>query len=702
MKFEEITPQQPVQLDEAKMTTKVFDEFIDSPEADGIAAGFEAELIFAGAAESNNDYYDSDPEMDESEDRRPRSIDDIIDFFHDGDHNSRRDAESLREALQEEFWDWQTEQMSEAWGEAEHEAVQEYIENNDWDEEDEMRQYMDEEMELTDEAIEEAMSWYGARSRGITSSKQQNELKRTDQSYTNFIEAADAIDERLQERVQESIDAGDSNYERAREMWEDDVRDDYDDSDWLRDSEYSYMTDVYRNHDINWPYWDYPDPEPEGGYSEASAQRLADIMEDELDVKVTVAGGYHSVKRRPGLWIFEPDSSLEPDDDEDMPVEIISPPMPLKQTLEILPKFFQWAKSEDAYSNESTGFHIGVSLPNEGGDVDYVKLALFLGDEYVLQQFERETNVFTKSSISKLSQEIAKGTVDASRVADTLKLMKSGLIELADKTIKRGGGAHGKYTSINMKGDYIEFRSMGGESYFSNPESLAKVLDTIKRYSYAMYIASRPDLFRDEYAKKLYKLLDKDGNNALAMKDFADYVASIGGADAKTIKDFFYNIRSDQYQDAPLPDRQTPARSGMKSGKYWWNVKYNGQRMEVVAANKEEARAVAAKEWGLQFSQMMKIGPTDVTMIKPFKDSPGGVGNWAIMVNGVQVFRVSAATQGEANQKAREWLASASPEFREAHRGAGVHVVPVTATPPAAAPAGPDPRWPFASVPRPT
>lgn len=663
------------ELNEVKMTTNVFDQFINSPEAEGIAAGFEAELIFTGIGESSGDDYNDDPEMDESEDRRARSIEDICEFFHDGEHNSRRDVQKLRETLEEEFQEWQHEQMNAAWAGVSHEAVEDFIKNNDWDEEDEMRQYMDEQMELTSEAIEEAMSWYGERSRGITSSKQQAELTRTDQSYTNFIEAADAVDELLKERVEESIDSQDSTYESAREEWEEEVRDEYDERDWLIGSDYDYMMDVYRSQDINWPYWSYPEPESEGGYSESSAQLLADTMENALGVKIAVSGGYHSTKRRPGLWIFEPDSSLDPDDSEDMPVEIISPPMPLKQTLDILPKFYDWAKSEDAYSNESTGFHIGVSLPIQGGRVDYVKLALFLGDQNVLDEFGRGSNYFTKSSMLKLRQEVENGTIDAAKVADTLKLMKHNLIEFADKTLKRGGGVHGKYSSINMKGDYIEFRSMGSESYFSNPNSLTKVLDTIKRYAYAMHIASRPDLFRDEYAKKLYKLLDKDGNDSEAMQQFADYVAAVGGADAQTVKAFMASMKTNKYNDAPLPDRQNPARTGHRGSKYWWNVQWDSnRRMEVVASNKEEAREVAAREWGVPVDQ---LAIAKVTMIRPFKDSPGGVGNWVIVSGGKQVFRITASNQGEANQKAREWLAGRSPEYRQEHAGEEVEVLPV-------------------------
>lgn len=107
MNYNEINPHNHSveDLDEAKMTTSVYDQFINSEAADGIQAGFEAELCFTGLGESGGETDYDNPEMDESDDRRPRSIDDIVDFFHDGDHNSRRDAENLREELESEFYE---------------------------------------------------------------------------------------------------------------------------------------------------------------------------------------------------------------------------------------------------------------------------------------------------------------------------------------------------------------------------------------------------------------------------------------------------------------------------------------------------------------------------------------------------------------------------------------------------------------------
>jgi hypothetical protein len=50
---------------------------------------------------------------------------------------------------------------------------------------------------------------------------------------------------------------------------------------------------------------------------------------------------------------------------------------------------------------------------------------------------------------------------------------------------------------------------MGGDEYL---DKLDEVKNTVKRYAYAMYIAGRPDLHREEYAKKLYKMLSKSGD----------------------------------------------------------------------------------------------------------------------------------------------------------------------------------------------
>jgi hypothetical protein len=162
---------------------------------------------------------------------------------------------------------------------------------------------------------------------------------------------------------------------------------------------------------------------------------------------------------------------------------------------------------------------MGVSVPFKGGDVDYLKLILFLGDEYVLQSFGREANTYTKSAMSKFRENIKGGRADP---AGAMKLMQSGLLELAYREIQKGVG-EGKYTSAHIQNGYIEFRSAGGDWLAEENADPEKLSSTMLRYARAMQIAANPAEERREYAKKLYKLVAPEGDSQLAL--FSQYAA---------------------------------------------------------------------------------------------------------------------------------------------------------------------------------
>jgi hypothetical protein len=202
-------------------------------------------------------------------------------------------------------------------------------------------------------------------------------------------------------------------------------------------------------------------------------------------------------------------------------LEIVSPPLPLEQALEKLEQVTDWANSPEGncYTNSSTGLHMGVSVPFKGGDVDYLKLILFLGDEYVLQSFGREANTYTKSAMSKFRENIKGGRADP---MGAIKLMQSGLLELAHREIQKGVG-EGKYTSAHIQKGYIEFRSAGGDWLAEENADPEKLSSTLLRYARAMSIAANPGEERREYAKKLYKLVAPEGDSQLAL--FSQFAA---------------------------------------------------------------------------------------------------------------------------------------------------------------------------------
>jgi hypothetical protein len=65
------------ELDEVRMGSSDLQKFLQTPLAQNMKAGFEAELIFSGGNESRDDY-EPDYEPDYSADERVNNIDDII------------------------------------------------------------------------------------------------------------------------------------------------------------------------------------------------------------------------------------------------------------------------------------------------------------------------------------------------------------------------------------------------------------------------------------------------------------------------------------------------------------------------------------------------------------------------------------------------------------------------------------------------
>ena len=510
MRYKELLSEE--QLDEIRMNPRSLQQFSASPEAQGIMAGFEAELVFTGLG--GEPEYDQDPEPDYDADERARSIQQVIDFFENDEYGYAtygRDLDKLQEGLDEKYYEWHDEKMYEAFRDEAEDLIKKIIEEDDFNWDDETRKQLAM-MELSDSEIEEAMD-DGQNAGTFNSSKEQEAFAYEHPGYQRYLEAREEAEGLLDDLVQDSLSSQDKNYDAALDEFRDSFYID-DDSGFFGDVGLRYMSDVAEEFQLMWPVMTYTGSSNEGGFSEDNAERLADDLHEKLGVKTKVSSGYHSAKRDNETWIFEPDSSLDADDSDNMPVEIVSPPMPLEECLRQIENFFTWAEDNGAYANSSTGFHMGVSLPHTGGQVDYVKLALFLGDEHVLKEFGRSGNHFCEAAIKKIRSRV-KGNKEA--ISGALELMKHNLLELAQKSLEINNHGFGKYTSINPQGGvdatqphkergakYIEFRSAGGTNYF---EDIDKLKNTLLRYAQAMTIAANPAAERREYYKKLYKLI---------------------------------------------------------------------------------------------------------------------------------------------------------------------------------------------------
>jgi hypothetical protein len=513
------------QLDEVKMSPSALQKWANSPEAQGVRAGFEAELIFRDTNSGDDDNYDMEPDYDMDE--RCRSINQVVEFFQADDYGyglSERQAARLQEGLDEQYMEWLDEQMFSSWRDERDELIKEaWLREKPMGER--VHAFLVDGMDLSDEEADRIQA-VGDQAPKFNSSKEQQAYAEENPDYATYLEAAEGAEEILQEDVEQTIEKEDGFYDEVL----DDFRSDFymdDDTGFFDDVNLRYMSDVAESYDLGWPYM-------MGSGSNGGSrdwESIGDSLHDAIDMPVKVSSNYHSTPRKEGMWIVEPDSSLSADDQEDFGLEIVSPPMPLEQALQKLQEVTDWANNPsegNAYTNESTGLHMGVSVPFKGGDVDYLKLILFLGDEYVLKSFGREANTYTKSAMSKFKENIKGGRADP---AGAMKLMQSNLIEFAYREIQKGVG-EGKYTSAHIQKGYIEFRSAGGDWLAEGDAEPGKLENTMLRYAYAMSLAADPSAERREYAKKLYKLIAPEGDDQLAL--FSQFTA--GELDAEQLK----------------------------------------------------------------------------------------------------------------------------------------------------------------------
>ena len=416
---------------------------------------------------------------------RVSDIDDACDFF-----NYTNDAQ-LRSRLEEDYSDYCTETLMAEFKNDEEEHIKKYLIDDDWDDKDLI------ETELTRMVVDDID--------GVLADGDGNELYDEAKNsaldiFASEVSSATPTNYRLRNIYNDAFDWWEENNRMERPS----------ESDFFSENGYYTAYDIYARYDR---FLDHPESDSDGEYDLSEAEDIAIELTNHLGTEVEAVESVGNGDR--SNWIIEPDSSIVPDNSADMPCEIItpSPPSSLRETIPLMDKFFDWAKENGAYANRSTGFHMSLSLPDHANrDIDYIKLVLFLGDKYVLEQFNRASNTFCKSAFARISKIVTARQEDLS--GQIMNSMHTSLIELARRCLPSRSGE--KYETINMKNDYIEFRSAGNADYF---DDIPKIQNTMLRYAQALSIAGNPQAEREEYQKKLYKLMSDSLGGARSHKD---------------------------------------------------------------------------------------------------------------------------------------------------------------------------------------
>jgi hypothetical protein len=531
MRLREFTKKPAVDLFEINMSPTNLEQL--ASQVQGVRVGMEFEMCVPGAGEREEE---SEPER-EREDEVADSISNIEDFFSGGGNNSRQSVSRLMNRLEDRWRDWMETQAEATWERDKKEFISDYL-------------------------------------------------------YLNDIDGAqDMSDKEFEELVERTIDKVPSQiYDEYRAVKSDELTEE----EFLEDVGLDTMLDVYNEYDhiVDWPYW----TEPESTSSpDISGEDVAESFGDSVGVNAVYSSGrYRNVNKTD--WRVEPDGSISTNDDTDGGLEFVTPDggLPLDVMLEKMDLVKRWADDTGCYTNNSTGLHISVSVPNFSRlTVDYVKLVLLLDDNYVLDVFNRSSNTYAKSSFDYVNRAVREKPDVIPEIFDK---MRRYLAHLGAQSIASANPD--KRFSVNFKDKYIEFRSPGGD--WLDDRFWNEVKPTMLRFIVALDAASNPDKYREEYLKKLYKLLKPSKDVYGDMVDeFSKYLIKIGGGASIDTTKSFRKQALDVLQKERL---QRDISSGVASGKYWWKVELPGSSygIEVVGKDAEEAKQMALNgtpEW---------------------------------------------------------------------------------------------------------
>ena len=547
MRIQEFNPKQPVDLFEINMRSTNLERL--AKQIEGVRVGMEFEMCVPGTGESDSDDFLPEPyNMDEI----AYSFSDIEGFFRE--ENSVGRTNRLISKLRNRYNEWVNDKIDTAWQKDKREIVADYLVNNE-------------------------------------------------------IGGADNMaDDELAELVDKVLDGGE--YRKLLEniieyFFETERNDDtYSESEFLSDNSYDTMWDVYNEYDhiIDWPY--YTEPDYSAPESEISGKEIAEDFSDSVGVTAIYSDSrYKNVSTT--NWRVEPDGSIRTNDTTDAGLEFVTPDggLPLEEMLGKMELVKKWADSMGCYTNSSTGLHISVSIPKYSiSAIDYVKLVLLLGDNYILDVFNRRGNSYARSSFDYINKEVAGNPSIVTKMFEKMRVV---LDQFASRLISSTNPQ--RTFSINLKHGYIEFRSPGGE--WLDDKFWNQVKPTMLRFIVALDAASDPRKYREEYLKKLYKLLGAHNTKQGDITQlFAKYVA-------KEIP------RSALVSFVRQAQTQRNISRGLVSGqKYWWYVELPGTayRIQVVGKDAEEAKQRAldsTPEWA---SQRVTTDRLRATPVRPY------------------------------------------------------------------------------------
>jgi hypothetical protein len=538
-----------------------------------VTCGFEAELIFTSIQDlrDNDDIYGEDDFAMIDRINNSEHVDEIRDLY-------KKTLFDYDNAYGEAFYEYQMAQMYRDF--EDEEWVNDYVNYaiDDNDIADYKKEILDAAKENDPDEYEDLKDWEeGAWGRELA------ELRYKDDMQEYWMENMDdhkleRLVHRFEDNNRHGIDAWMTDSGEAGNMY------------WTDANDLLQQGDTESGRSSNPKYEAYEEVEQ---WLKAWVSKSSSLKSD-IEV-----GDYHNTTDHDG-WRIEEDGSL---DGDGQGFEIISPVYETPaDLLKDLQSFIEYANAQgDVETNNSTGLHITMSYDEESDmfpSIARTKMLVLSGSDWVAKAWGREFNTFTKQTTVQVLNAL-KGIATGNASQDNIKTMDDMIERFDDANL----GAYGKVergSSLNFKNEkndkgnnLVEFRA-AGNNYLPQ---IAMIKKDVVRNSALVQATYDPDSHNKEFAKKMYKMLQKATEKEFDSPDVYDdtrgltpddvYRQNTGDRDAKVddqeltkilmkyahrdiqpatkkaISDFYRSIRTyNQFKNAPKdeqPQKQPPA-----------------------------------------------------------------------------------------------------------------------------------------------
>lgn len=184
--------------------------------------------------------------------------------------------------------------------------------------------------------------------------------------------------------------------------------------------------------------------------------------------------------------------------------ELVSPVFSKENGLEEINKLFRWMNDTGNDTNNSCGFHVGVSVndPNLMRNLDTLKLLLMFDHSEVLTAFGRSNNQYCPNLKNLTLNSIRNHALNWTENANGWR----GAQMTNEERIRRCIPVQ-KFATCNLGKlpNYVEFRAMGGKVH----TKFDQVAATIEKYSNAILSAVDPDRDAELYAARKDRFFER-------------------------------------------------------------------------------------------------------------------------------------------------------------------------------------------------